>query len=701
MEFLKKIFNFIKKKEEAPSVQIDETEPKIRDDYIPNTINLGWYYSENKNEFQMAKIPERDALNHFYILGFTGSGKTKFMEFLIEQDIGKRRGFGVIDPNGDLIRDVKGTLACYMYGNEKDLEDKVVIIDPTDPKFTVTFNPLEKIPDIPLSEQVSELVSAFKKTWKDSWGVRMEELLRNSLISLAEAGLTLADLPYFLTSQPFRRSVLEKVSSVISKEYFHRFDTLTDRARVSWIEPVMNKINAFLFNDRIRQMFSFKKSSFNLRDIMDNKKILLINLDKGKLKDSADLLGSLFMAKIQMAAFSRSDIPEQKRVPFFLYIDEFQDFATESFSIILSQARKYGLFLRIAHQNLSQIPSSLKDLILGNCGLQVYFRLSRHDAQILAKEAFEYSGTEIKSYSFHHGYNFWSYAEEWEHYISELQNLPNRFCYIKHKIEGGIIPIQTAEIEPPWKILNMEEDEYLNYFCSLQFGKKYLFEREALEKEAKKKEVKVRETIKERIVEPKRAEVIATAEKELLEGVPQPSYEKIKEISAQIKEKRLEGRGGPKHKYLQQIIKRFSEEKGFRAIVEKPIDGKWVDVSLEKKDEMIACQVSLTTNEKDEIENAKSCLEAGYKKVIFISPEKRVLERLKRASLNDEMLKDRVSFLSVRDFFDFLEKEAKAEEKVVAGYKIKVRYQPVSKEEEKIRKKEISKVILKSLKKMK
>jgi hypothetical protein len=284
----------------------------------------------------------------------------------------------------------------------------------------------------------------------------MEDLMRNSLLLLGEAGLTLTELPYLLTRRAFREKVLNKVTHPVAQEYFKRFDTLTNKEQISWVEPVMNKIDAFFFDDKIRQMFSSPKNSFDLRKIMDEKKILLIKLDKGKLKDSADLLGSLFMAKIQMAAFSRTDLPQSKRIPFYLYIDEFQNFASESFSVVLSEARKYGLSLIMAHQTLSQLPTELRSLILGNTGIQVYFRINRKDAELLAKEGFEYSGYEVKTVSDFRPI-FWSLAEEWEHHIQELQSLPPRVCYAKHKIEGGIIPLQTVEIEPAWEILGMRE----------------------------------------------------------------------------------------------------------------------------------------------------------------------------------------------------------------------------------------------------
>jgi len=485
-------------------------------------LDLGWYWSENKEELQMAKIAEEDRATHFYVIGATGTGKTKFLEFLIHQDINKGNGFGVIDPHGDLIEDIKSFLALDHDPTDSVITERLILIDPSDSEYTVSFNPLEKIPNVPASEQANELVSSFKKIWSDSWGVRMEDLMRNSLISLREAGCILTDLPLFLTDRAFRRNVLGKVSHPVAKNYFKRFDSLTDRSQVSWVEPVMNKINAFFSDERIRQIFSSQKSSFNLRKVMDEKKMLLIKLDKGKLKDSADLLGSLLMAKIQMAAFSRMDIPQSKRAPFYLYIDEFQNFANESFSVILSEARKYGLSLIMSHQSLSQIPSELRSLILGNTGIQVYFRLNRKDSQVLAKEAFQYSGYEVKYISSFRP-KFWTLGEEWEHYVEELQNLPHRTCYVKHKIEGGIIPIYTENVEPAWEVLGMEEDEYHKYLKKVPFGRNYLVRREeALSSEEKRQkaiidEVKVRQVAsksgKETVKHEEAEEVIKTERK--------------------------------------------------------------------------------------------------------------------------------------------------------------------------------------------
>src|ERR671914_304204 len=431
--------------------------PPVLDEEIPDSLSLGWYYSEQKDQLQMAKIPLTDRAIHTYVIGASGSGKTKFLEFLIQQDIKQGSGFGIIDPHGDLIEETKGFLvAYYQKTQDESIFDRVVVVDPTDPKYTVAFNVLEIPEGVAPIEQAQELIMVFKRIWADSWGARMEDLLRNSLIALGLTQHTLGHLSQFLTSQPFRTQVMEKVAHPIAKPYFERFDSMSRAAQLQWSEPVTNKVNAFLSDERISQMLSFAKSTFNLREVMDQKKILLIKLNKGKLRESADLLGSLLMAKIQMAAFSRTDIPEAARVPFYLYIDEFQNFASESSEVVLSEARKYGLSLILAHQTLKQIPTELRSVILGNAGIQVYFRMNREDAQLLAKEPFTYDGYNIKTVQMRRDRmdtKFWSLGEEWERNFAKLQSLPPRHCFVKHKIEGGMLPLEMADIDPAFEVL--------------------------------------------------------------------------------------------------------------------------------------------------------------------------------------------------------------------------------------------------------
>jgi hypothetical protein len=260
-----------------------------------------------------------------------------------------------------------------------------------------------------------------------------------------------------------------------------------------------------------------------------------------------------------MAAFSRSDIPKEKRIPFYLYIDEFQNFATEEFIDTLSEARKYGLVLIMAHQNLSQLPKNLQDSILTNCGIQCYFRVCRRDAEILAKEAFETTGLEVKAVKLsreYSDYNWFTYSEEWEKYIQELEQLPNRFFYAKHKIEGGVLPLYTVDVLPAYEEFGIKKEEFEKFMGEIVFGRKYLLERKV--KEVKEKvEVKPTEEEKEKLTTLE--EIVATMtplEKAILWAIGVGNYN-----SADIYEegnKKLKEWGGSTRKYSE-FKKKFYE----------------------------------------------------------------------------------------------------------------------------------------------
>jgi len=694
--------------EQSTTPEEVSSEPNIHYEETAGALDLGWRYSEDKNEFQMAKIAQRDRGTHMYVIGSTGSGKTKFLEFLVSQDIKERHGFGVIDPHGDLIEDIKGFLANSYEENE--LAERVVLIDPTDKQSTVTFNPLEKMGDVSIADQVNELISSFRKIWSDSWGARMEDLMRNSMIALGESGYTLIDLPIFLSRRAFREIVIKKVTHPITLEYFTRFEAMTDRAQVTWVEPVMNKINALLSDERIRQMFSASQSSFNIKDVINSKKILLIKLDKGKLKDSSDLLGSLLLSKIQMAAFSRGDVPQRKRTPFYLYIDEFQNFASESFSVILSEARKYGLSLIMAHQTMAQIPDELRSLILGNTGLQVFFRLNRQDASLLAKEAFSYSGYEVKGVR-NLSPIYWTLGEEWEKKTEEFQSLQPRFCYVKHKIQGGLILIQTAEIEDSWGVADMPEEEFYEFMERLPFGKKYLKLRDELSASVKQRteqiygELRTKEEERKKYFEAKPAPV----------GTPVSEPASIRETPVLLeKEAVLNTMEAPKekaetqHRYLQNLVKNIAEGAGYRATIEAttPDGNGRVDVLIEKDNEKIACEITVTTDEVHELENIKKCLSSGYSEVMVCSEDKRKLEKIKKLASDQVDAKDQpnILFFTPEDLVSyFTGKGTKdvVEEKKIKGYRVKVTHPGYDDMEKAKKRQSVADVILKSFQRLK
>jgi TraM recognition site of TraD and TraG len=445
-------------------------------------------------------------------------------------------------------------------------------------------------------------------------------------------------------------------------------------AQLQWTEPVTNKVNAFLSDERISQMLSVPKSSFTLREIMDNRKILLLKLNKGKLKESADLLGSLYMAKLQLAAFSRTDIPEAARVPFYLYIDEFQNFASESFSVVLSEARKYGLSLIMAHQTLEQIPTELRSVILGNAGIQVYFRMNRHDAQLLAKEAFTYSGYNVKTVQMRGEWidaRYWSLGEEWERNFAKLQSLPPRHCIVKHKIQGGMLPLATVSIEPAFTALGMNPQEYTQYLDSLPFGQKYLIERASLTQQpAQTHPAQPRDAVQPEVT-PQLGEqqqqflefIIAnpdTAQTAVYKGIrvgvlrgneirdsllEQGLIEQIETRLGKMGRRTVffvptftalerlgieppAGRGGIVHRYLQHLIEEGATAKGYTAKVEHDLgNGGFMDVHLEKDGVRIAVEIAVVSKPQRELAHIKHCLAVGYDKVYVVFLEQRLLER--------------------------------------------------------------------------
>lgn len=630
-------------------------------------LALGWTWDDEKGEFQMLKIRNEDRFLHMYCVGGTGSGKTKFIEFPIQQDIWNRRGFGVISPHADLITDIKGFLACYAERHGEEIFDQVILVDPCDPKFTVLFNPLELLPGVSPEKQAQEFTTVCKRQpqFKDFFGPRMENLWYLSLVALGEAGQPLSMLPRFLADQEFRRQVLEKVSNPIVRADFENFDLLTKRQQLEWCQPITNKTNQFFADKRIYQMFSQAKSSFNIRDVMDSGKILLISTDKGSLGDAtSDLTNGLFLAKIQMAAFSRSDIPESKRIPWTLYLDEFQNFVSDSFSVTLSEGRKYKLSLVMAHQTLEQVPQDIRSIILGNTGIQVYFRINRADSEILAKEGFSYSGFDVKEVDLS-GHRYWSLGESWERCFKELQHLQPRNAYVKHKIAGGMLPISTAQIKPSYEVLGMEEERYHEYLEGLPIGKKFLRERVELVREQVAREddagdgftddertllefiyensdVPVSQAYKAIGMNPRKGNQVKDEMKRqgLIEEIETrmgkngklakfliPTFEALERLGLEPPQ----GRGGVVHRYVAQMIVDGAKAKGFKADVEYPIPGGAVDVHLEKGDLKIGVEIAVVSKPDREMAHIRKNLDAGYDRVITVFADERLLERTQEA----------------------------------------------------------------------
>ena len=324
-----------------------------------------------------------DRSRHIYIIGQTGAGKSGLLELFALSDIYHKQGYAIIDPHGDFAVD-------NMRFIPHDRIDDVVYFNPADTAFPLGFNPMEVYDPNQKNNISSEIIGVLKRMFGDSWGPRLEYILRYTILALLDRPeTTMLDITRMLTDKKFRKETLGYCNDQVVLQFWNvEFASWNDKFQAEAVAPVLNKVGAFTANPIIRNIIGQPKSTFNIREIMDEGKILIVNLSKGLIgEDNAGILGSFLVTKIQLAAMSRSDIPRiEDRRPFYLYVDEFQNFATDSFATILSEARKYGLNLTVANQYVSQMQDTVRDAVFGNVGTMISFRVSADDAPLLSKQ---------------------------------------------------------------------------------------------------------------------------------------------------------------------------------------------------------------------------------------------------------------------------------------------------------------------------
>ncbi len=333
----------------------------------------------NSLEFGVKRL---DRGKHLYIVGKTGMGKSGLIELLTISDIYQDQGFCVIDPHGDLVNEI------LRYIPERRVKD-VIYFNPADSEFPIGFNPLECFSPEDKHQVVTGFVSIFKKLFAATWTNRLEHVLRFTVLALIEAGdATIVDIVKLLTDINFRQQVVKKIQDPMVKNFWtHEFSSWNERFDNEAVIPIINQVGQFLSNDYIRNVVGQRKSRIDFFKSMNEGKIIIINLAKGKLgEENASLLGSMMITKIQEAAMARIALPKNQRRPFYLYVDEFQNFATESFDEILSEARKFNLFLTIAHQYIDQLTEAIRKTAFGNIGSIICFRVGSEDAHFLGRE---------------------------------------------------------------------------------------------------------------------------------------------------------------------------------------------------------------------------------------------------------------------------------------------------------------------------
>lgn len=403
-----------------------------------------------RNEFKRFGIKTDDRRRHMYLIGKTGMGKSTILENMIVDDIRSGHGVAVVDPHGDLAEKI------IEYIPEDRVND-VIYFNPADINYPIAFNVVEQVESHLRHLVASGLIGVFQKLWADSWGPRLEYILRNAILAILDfPGSTLLGVVRMLSDKNYRKRVVANIKDPVVKAFWEKeFSGYADKFASEAVSPIQNKVGQFLSNSLMRNIVGQVKSSIDIREIMDEGKILIMNLSKGRIgEDNSALLGAMMITKIQLAAMSRVDVPEKQRRDFYLYIDEFQNFSTDSFANILSEARKYRLNLILAHQYIEQLSEKVKPAVFGNVGTMIVFRVGAADAEELVKE---FTPT---------------FTEE------DLVNLPKYEMYLKLMIDGiASSPFSAAGLPP---LSDLEKTDQVEKVISYS-REKYASDRESVE----------------------------------------------------------------------------------------------------------------------------------------------------------------------------------------------------------------------------
>ena len=348
-----------------------------------NFITLGT--ATNHYSDRSVSLSHDARLRHTFVIGQTGTGKSSLLERMAVDDMNAGNGLAFFDPHGDSARNLCNYVPAHRMRD-------VIYVRPADLKQAFGFNIFGLTKSVKKDRLTQEIVGTFRYRWADSWGARMDNIFKHTVRALLDipprrGGATLLSVPLFLHNKAYRKWVLSWSESHAVQNFFRdEFDRWNERQVSEYVQPILNKVDQFLLSDVLVNVIGQTKSTIDLEYIMDNRKILIVDLDKGAIgKDDAEILGSLLVTGFQMAAMRRSGLPAKDRVPFYCYLDEFHSFTTGAFTSILSESRKYGLGLVLAGQYLSQIEhKEVKDAVKGNCGNYVCFRVGDEDAKELS-----------------------------------------------------------------------------------------------------------------------------------------------------------------------------------------------------------------------------------------------------------------------------------------------------------------------------
>ncbi len=621
-------------------------------------LGLNTYHGQQ----ELVSVPESLRLRHTHIIGATGTGKSTLLLSMISQDMKHGNGLAVLDPHGDLIE------AILAYVPKERIED-VILIDPADGEFPVAFNILSAHSEIEKDILSSDLVAAFKRL-STSWGDQMNSVLANAILAFLEStqGGTLIDLRRFLLEKPFRETYLKTVSDPHVVYYWeHEYPLLKSNS----IGSILTRLDTFLRPKLIRNMVAQKKG-LDFENILDTRKILLVKLSQGLIgAENSFLLGTFFVSKMYQAAMARQAKSKEDRNDFFLYIDEFQNFITPSMSYILSGARKYHLGLILAHQDMQQLQkydTELASSVVVNAGTRICFRLGDTDAKRFAN-----------------GFSYFDAADLENLHVGEAIariEQPN-FDFSLTTLPLPELKADVGETTTQAVISNSRE----------QYGTPKAIVEASLEHLGK--------VAKEQAKEP------VEAVQEAAKPQPEPAHEPFIPVEIPTKETHVK-KAETQHRYLQTLIKRMAESRGYKAMIEDGTpDGKGrVDVSLERAGKRIACEISVTTGDEWEAHNVEKCLAAGYDEVIVCSSDIKNLQRI-REQLEKKLTKNQLAKVltlepqEVIQYFDRQIVQESSTEKVVKGYRVKVEFDSSTNSEMEKKQENVAKTVTDSMRKKK
>jgi DNA helicase HerA-like ATPase len=592
-------------------------------------------YNRDHGEEREVRLPTEARMRHVHVVGASGTGKSTLLVSMILEDIAAGHGVGVIDPHGDLVDELLGRIP------EARVDD-VILFDPADPEYAVGWNILSAYSEPEREMLASDLVAAFRRL-ATSWGDQMTAVLANAILAFLDSdeGGTLSDLRRFLGDPSFRKSFLPSVRDPYIRDFWTlEFPLVSGKPQGS----ILTRLDSLLRSRLVRGVLTARDKPLDFRRVVDDGRIFLARLSQGAIgEENAALLGSLLVSKIHQVSLLRQGQAEADRRPFFLYLDEFHHVATPSMASLFTGVRKYRLAVTVAHQNLSQLRTvpEVEEAVLAEAYTRIVFRVGDKDAKTLGQSLAFFTA-------------------------DDLGNLGTGEAIVRLGRKEQDFNLKTVPVEHGDALALAARRCEMRLRSLLRWGTPRT---EEAPRPVPAPEAEPQRTALPRVEKP--------AVPPGVEPVPRPET-KAPPVAEAPESRRL-GKGGAEHTYLQELVKRWAEERGFRAAVEEQIPGgrESIDVALYRGETRIACEISVTTPLEYEVGNVEKCLAAGFKEVAVISLKKARLAKLDKllaGALPSEHLK-KVHLLTPEELLSWLDGQP-VEEKAgtVGGYKVKVRY---------------------------